>query len=410
MASSYKLSELYRRAYPKAVYGDEDPILALVDNKEEPDLELLLKSEPFVTFDQLKFPDINNVPELGFFRPTKGIYRNSFVNQRERGQKLVSSIYRASKYNLQNEDISTFLKVNWMGDPEVQRLYAGSITFTGPVAIGKSTLMTKQLDGVPEYGIGGKEYQQLSYFARVYDWKGEAEILRISDFNSYIENYLSLHKDTDNKTFSFHANVMYREILECVYHYVQSCKKTGTRFLIEWDRFLHENVVFYVLYDWEIRSKDQAFIDAISLFWPTKESLDVFWALYPAVSFLCFQDYNGATNARKVVARMRTRGRPFEEALTESSISNFYRAFLACTDKRAETAIVILKSFDISKQKLMIFDSLLDRWLCEFGKRKPIAIPKPTEYFLCGFNTWRLWMASLDEHRCSMDNNFWLAI
>lgn len=155
---------------------------------------------------------------------------------------------------------------DYMQTPIDLDLFEGSIAITGAVGIGKSSLCDAALFDNCTKIYQGKHIQ-------VHSVKNSKPslIVAVSDFSSYIEQCL---RDISENA-HFHAAVFYRECYEEIWKFSH---ENTTPWMILWDRFPLENIIFA---DSATRFSSALLFEE---FWPTEAMLTSLKSLRPSVT------------------------------------------------------------------------------------------------------------------------------
>ena len=409
MASSNSLLWAWYRENPHTAFtepaGQPDTLKRLLPNVfknayPEGTAEYMIENDPFYVLPHLKLNLMGDINSGGpFFLVEDDVTRKRYSVHRARAGGIVDNVYsspRKPPVSL-NPKLAPWLSSSlWIDEcPH----FKGSVSFSGPIAVGKSTFAERVIKFDGNY----HKTAELSYMIEIYESEKD-QILFVGDFNLYIERFLLMDRSTPTTDFSFHANIMYRDVLKALYKHFCTTSKP---FIIVFDRFFQENCLFYVLYSFMAKNTtapDAKFTGSIGLFWPANETLSCFWKLYPLVTFLCVRSFDMTHNNQMITEGVRERGRVFEENIRPELALNFYRAFIGCADLSERGGnIVVVKSFDADDALLKVMQATLMRmFVCELKRT-----PKPFVTSISGFRLWWLTQGAVgDRDKCPED---WLA-
>jgi hypothetical protein len=141
--------------------------------------------------------------------------------------------------------------------------FKGTITFSGAVGAGKTTLLFRLMAF-----FGDMQPTQSDDFWSLYEsLHGDFAVFVMKDFSCYINKYL---RDIPPSA-SFHAQVMYRTQVE---NLIDAAKKLTVPWIIFWDRWILENILF-------ARSENVDCGLIFRDFWPTSEIVEELQKMAP---------------------------------------------------------------------------------------------------------------------------------
>lgn len=191
--------------------------------------------------------------------------------------------------------------------------YVCSLACLGSIGVGKTTFLETVWSSLP------CKRRSEKFFVHTYHVQelGNGEIYILPDFDSYIKANL---RDSDVKTFPFHALCFYRELIGLIHQIFQQATKP---FVLLWDRFFYDSIHFYALY--APRTSDDEYRGLVeSVITPVVASMirDHF---YPKVNMVFFAANSPDENVSEILLRIKRRGRAFEQALDSKDILAYYR-------------------------------------------------------------------------------------